>query len=85
MTTIVQPVIERSGQGARSYVEWSAVIAGAVLASAISFTLLAFGTGIAVFPHLSVSWRIGHCHRLRHRPGDAPLVGVHVEFLRRGL
>jgi hypothetical protein len=48
MTTIVQPVIERSGQGARSYVEWSAVIAGAVLASAISFTLLTFGTGIGL-------------------------------------
>ena len=48
MTTIVQPVIERSGQAARSYVEWSAVFAGAVLASAISFTLLTFGTGIGL-------------------------------------
>ena len=60
MTTIVQPVIERSAQGARSYVEWSAVIAGAVLASAISFTLFAFGTGLGLsltspYPNESVS------------------------------
>lgn len=33
---------------ARSYVDWSAVVAGGVLASAISLVLLAFGTAIGL-------------------------------------
>lgn len=60
MTTIVQPVIERPGDRARSYVEWPAVIAGAILASAISFTLFTFGAALGLsmtspYPGESVS------------------------------
>jgi hypothetical protein len=51
--------IEVAG-GSRSYVDWPAIIAGAILASAISFVLFTFGTGIGLsltspYPGESVS------------------------------
>ena len=51
--------IEVAG-GNRSYVDWPAIIAGAILASAISFVLFTFGTGIGLsltspYPGESVS------------------------------
>jgi len=51
--------IEVAG-GSRPYVDWPAIIAGAILASAISFVLFTFGTGIGLsltspYPGESVS------------------------------
>src|SRR5512132_1953266 len=40
--------VETAAIGARSYVDWSAIIAGAVLASAIAFVLLTFGSAIGL-------------------------------------
>jgi hypothetical protein len=53
-------IVDIEGGGNRSYVDWPAIIAGAVLASAISFVLFTFGTGIGLsltspYPGESVS------------------------------
>ena len=44
---VAQPVTGRVSSST-SYVEWGAVLAGAVLAASLSFVLLTFGTGIGL-------------------------------------
>jgi hypothetical protein len=48
MTQVGAPVELRADKISLSFVEWSAVIAGAVLAAALSFVLLTFGTAIGL-------------------------------------
>jgi hypothetical protein len=48
MTQIATPVVQRTDAVGSSFVEWSAVLAGAVLAAALSFVLLTFGTAIGL-------------------------------------
>ena len=40
--------LERPAIGAASYVDWGAIIAGAVVASAIAFVLLTFGSAVGL-------------------------------------
>jgi hypothetical protein len=40
--------LERTGIGAASYVDWGAIIAGAIVASAIAFVLLTFGSAVGL-------------------------------------
>jgi len=48
-TSSPSPVVDiEVAGGSRPYVDWPAIIAGAVLASAISFVLFTFGTGIGL-------------------------------------
>lgn len=42
------PVYAAQAAGGQPYIDWRAVIAGAVLAAGVSFTLLAFGSGIGL-------------------------------------
>src|SRR5215831_1518169 len=60
MAQIVAPKAETAGL---SFVEWSAVFAGAVLAAALSFVLLTFGTAIGLsttspWPNSGLSTRV---------------------------
>ncbi|HEY7750165.1 MAG TPA: hypothetical protein VH933_16000 [Aestuariivirgaceae bacterium] len=60
MATSPQTVVDVSVEGTRGYIDWPAVLAGVVLASAISFVLFTFGTGIGLsitspYPERSVS------------------------------
>jgi hypothetical protein len=48
MTQVGVPVASRGDTVGLSYVEWGAVFAGAVLAAALSFVLLTFGTAIGL-------------------------------------
>jgi hypothetical protein len=49
MAQVGTPVAARTeAAGAPSFVEWGAVLAGAVLAAALSFVLLTFGTAIGL-------------------------------------
>jgi len=48
MTQVGAPVKSRTDAFGLSYVEWGAVFAGAVLAAALSFVLLTFGTAIGL-------------------------------------
>jgi hypothetical protein len=48
MTQVGAPVASRTETVGLSFVEWGAVIAGAVLAAALSFVLLTFGTAIGL-------------------------------------
>jgi hypothetical protein len=48
MTQVGVPVTSRGDGVGLSYVEWGAVFAGAVLAAALSFVLLTFGTAIGL-------------------------------------
>src|SRR6202521_3648143 len=64
MTQIGTPIASRadSHDGA-SFVEWGAVLAGAVLAAALSFVLLTFGTAIGLsatspWPNSGLSVRV---------------------------
>src|SRR5690348_10469938 len=43
-----RPFVERSGVVDRPFIDWRAIIAGAILAAGVSFTLLAFGSGIGL-------------------------------------
>jgi hypothetical protein len=40
--------LKRPATGAASYVDWGAIIAGAILASAIAFVLLTFGSAVGL-------------------------------------
>src|SRR5262245_10416399 len=48
MTQVGVPIASKVDAAGLSYVEWSAVFAGAVLAAALSFVLLSFGTAIGL-------------------------------------
>jgi hypothetical protein len=48
MTQVGAPIASRGDTVGLSYVEWGAVFAGAVLAAALSFVLLTFGTAIGL-------------------------------------
>src|SRR4029079_5750924 len=48
MTQVGAPVASRIETPGLSFVEWGAVFAGAVLAAALSFVLLTFGTAIGL-------------------------------------
>jgi len=48
MTQVGVPIASKVDAAGLSYVEWSAVFAGAVLAAALSFVLLTFGTAIGL-------------------------------------
>jgi hypothetical protein len=48
MTQVATPVAVRTDLASPGFVEWSAVLAGAVLAAALSFVLLTFGTAIGL-------------------------------------
>ena len=48
MTQVGTPVASRTDIASASFVEWGAVLAGAVLAAALSFVLLTFGTAIGL-------------------------------------
>ena len=48
-----------------SFVEWGAVLAGAVLAAALSFVFLTFGAAIGLIGYLS----LGRLRRFRQNPG----------------
>src|SRR5204863_9337986 len=48
MVQVSAPVASRTETAGLSFVEWGAVLAGAVLAAAISFVLLTFGTAIGL-------------------------------------
>src|SRR5215207_3148426 len=48
MTQVGTPTAVRTETGSPSFVEWSAVLAGAVLAAALSFVFLTFGTAIGL-------------------------------------
>jgi hypothetical protein len=48
MTQVGAPIASRGDAVGLSYVEWGAVFAGAVLAAALSFVLLTFGTAIGL-------------------------------------
>jgi hypothetical protein len=48
MTQVGAPIASRADTIGLSYVEWGAVFAGAVLAAALSFVLLTFGTAIGL-------------------------------------
>src|ERR1700745_1653133 len=48
MTEVGVPVSSRTETACLSFVEWGAVLAGAVLAAALSFVLLTFGTAIGL-------------------------------------
>ena len=48
MTQVGSPIAPRTDTVGLSYVEWGAVFAGAVLAAALSFVLLTFGTAIGL-------------------------------------
>src|SRR5215813_11093267 len=48
MTQVGAPMKSRTHTFGVSYVEWGAVLAGAVLAAALSFVLLTFGTAIGL-------------------------------------
>ena len=76
-----------STTGGASFVEWGAVFAGAVLAAAISFVLLTFGTAIGLYGRLALA-ELGPlrqdgrvpCHILGIGPADRRL---HGRWLRR--
>src|SRR5437588_473826 len=48
MTQVGAPIASRTETAGLSFVEWGAVLAGAVLAAAISFVLLTFGAAIGL-------------------------------------
>jgi hypothetical protein len=48
MTQVGSPIAARTDTPGASFVEWGAVFAGAVLAAALSFVLLTFGTAIGL-------------------------------------
>jgi hypothetical protein len=48
MTQVGAPIVSRADTVGLSFVEWGAVFAGAVLAAALSFVLLTFGTAIGL-------------------------------------
>jgi hypothetical protein len=48
MTQVGAPIASRPDTVSLSYVEWGAVFAGAILAAALSFVLLTFGTAIGL-------------------------------------
>jgi len=48
MAQVEAPIASRGDIAGVSYVEWGAVLAGAVLAAALSFVLLTFGTAIGL-------------------------------------
>jgi hypothetical protein len=48
MAEVASPVMTRTETPGASFVEWGAVLAGAVLAAALSFVLLTFGTAIGL-------------------------------------
>jgi hypothetical protein len=48
MTEVGAPVASKAATAGLSFVEWGAVFAGAVLAAALSFVLLTFGTAIGL-------------------------------------
>jgi hypothetical protein len=48
MTQVGTPMAARTDTASAGFVEWSAVLAGAVLAAALSFVLLTFGTAIGL-------------------------------------
>src|SRR5258705_4934378 len=48
MVQVSTPVASRTETAGMSFVEWGAVLAGAVLAAAISFVLLTFGAAIGL-------------------------------------
>ena len=48
MTQVGSPAATRTDAVGASFVEWGAVFAGAVLAAALSFVLLTFGTAIGL-------------------------------------
>src|SRR5262245_65977046 len=48
MTHVGAPVAARTETAAVSFVDWGAVFAGAVLAAALSFVLLTFGTAVGL-------------------------------------
>src|SRR5687767_12870052 len=48
MTQVGSPVAAKTHIAGASFVEWGAVFAGAVLAAALSFVLLTFGTAIGL-------------------------------------
>src|SRR6476660_4565628 len=48
MTQVGTPIASRTETGGASFVEWSAVLAGAVLAAALSFVLLTFGAAVGL-------------------------------------
>src|SRR5438477_1359193 len=48
MVQVGTPVASRTDIASASFVEWGAVLAGAVLAAALSFVLLTFGTAIGL-------------------------------------
>jgi hypothetical protein len=57
------PATSTASAAAGSFVEWGAVFAGAVLAAAISFVLLTFGTAIGLsatspWPHAGISGKV---------------------------
>src|SRR5689334_15273865 len=63
MADIGTPAAQRVETGNHSFVEWGAVVAGAVLAAALSFVLLTFGTAIGLsatspWPNAGVSSKV---------------------------
>src|SRR5882762_239108 len=48
MVQVSTPVASRTETAGMSFVEWGAVLAGEVLAAALSFVLLTFGTAIGL-------------------------------------
>ena len=48
MSSAASPPVTAAGDGTLPLVQWSSVIAGAIAAAGISFTLLAFGAGIGL-------------------------------------
>jgi len=48
MTQITTPAVQRTDVTVSSFVEWSAVLSGAILAAALSFVLLTFGAAIGL-------------------------------------
>src|SRR6476469_2080850 len=63
MVQVSAPVASRTETAGLSFVEWGAVLAGAVLAAAITFVLLAFGAAIGLsatspWPNSGVSAKV---------------------------